>query len=418
MIRSHYVQRHLEKQLWEYVQQFPVVLLLGARQVGKTTFLSHELDQWTHLDLEDPGTADRIRSDPALFLRDHPDQVWFDEAHRCPSLFPALRVAIDRDRRPGRYVLSGSATGQLITDVSESLAGRTGVLQLHPLSLAERMERVPSQLIQCLVEAEESDDLRSWAEQQETSDYQAISPAWFFGGYPEPWLYDDTVRWRRWFDSYLRLVSERDLARVHPDLTPVTVRRLLRMLAARQGQLVNLSELATNFGVSTQKLRRYLDLLEGTYLWQRLDAYSVNIGKRVTKSPKGWLTDPGLLHALLDLRGPEDLEVHPMIGHSWEGWLIKELMLQADLSEETPSFYHWRTSNQAEVDLVVEHRGRLIPVEMKRGTQIKPYSIRGLKSFLESFGPDVAPFGVVLYGGDDVWRISDSIVAIPASRAL
>lgn len=412
-----YLPRHLRRNLQAHLRQFPVVLVLGARQVGKTTFLRHELKGFAAFDLEDAATSERVAADPALFLRDHPTRVWFDEAHRVPGLFPALRVAVDRNRTPGRFVLSGSATGAMAARVSESLAGRAGVLTLEPFSVAERLRRKPSPFLQGLLRASAAQDvLRAVARRRPLSDAQ-LQTAWFAGGFPEPALLEHTAASRRWFDAYVRLVSERDLGELHRDLRPPLVRRLLRMLAARQGQMLNLASLATEFGVPVFKVRGFLELLEGTFLWRRVETYSANIGKRLTRSPRGWITDSGLLHALLDLRGPQDLAVHPLAGASWEGWVLSQLLAQASLLDVPPAFAYWRTHAGAEVDIVFESGNRLIPLEVKRATRIGSYDLRGLTSFLEAFS-NRAPFGVVLYNGEDAVRTSERIALVPIARIL
>jgi predicted AAA+ superfamily ATPase len=412
-----YLPRHLTGRLRLYLAQFPAVLLLGARQVGKTTLLRHELKGFTPYDLEDVGTAERVATDPSLFLRDRPDPIWFDEAHRLPELFPALRVAIDRDRRPGRFVLSGSATGAMAARVSESLAGRAGVLTLEPLSLAERLQKRPAQFLTALLQADSPDQFIRLARQRRAPADDMVQAAWFAGGFPEPSLMADAGARRRWFDSYIRLVSERDLGEMQRDLRPVLVRRLLRMLAARHGQMLNVAALATDFGVPAPKVKAFLELLEGAFLWARVDAYSTNIGKRITRTPRGWIADSGLLHALLEVRNPRDLLVHPLAGASWEGWVLQQLAAQASLLDAPPALSYWRTHAGAEADIVIEAGDRLIPVEVKRSTRIGTYDLRGLRSFLEAFA-DRARFGVVLYNGDRIERIAERIVLVPVSRAI
>jgi predicted AAA+ superfamily ATPase len=412
-----YLPRHLSAHLHSYLRQFPVVLLLGARQVGKTTFLKHELKGFTAFDLEDAGTAERIAADPPLFLKDHPSRVWCDEAHRVPDLFPALRVAVDRDRRPGRFVLSGSATGAMAARVSESLAGRAGVLILHPFSAAERLRRRPSPFLESILHAPDAAAILRALGRRRGIGHDDLQSAWFFGGFPEPSMICDTAGARRWFDSYVRLVSERDLGELHRELRPPLVLRLLRMLAARHGQMVNLASLATDFGLAVSKIRIFLELLEGTFLWKRVDAYAANIGKRLTRSPRGWIADSGLLHSLLAIRSPRDLLVHPVVGASWEGWVLEQLSAQASLLDGSPALSYWRTHAGAEVDIVIESGNRLIPVEVKRGTRVGPYDLRGLTSFLAAF-QDRASFGVVLYGGEDLARPSERIVLVPITKVL
>ncbi len=412
-----YLPRHLRVNLEAHLRQFPVVLVLGARQVGKTTFLRHELKGFTHFDLEDAATAERVGADPALFLHDYPTKIWLDEAHRVPEFFPALRVAVDRDRQAGRFVLSGSATGAMTARVSESLAGRAGLLTLEPFSFAERKRRKPSLFVRELLYASTSKDLVARIAKRRALTDPEVRMAWLTGGFPEPALLEDPAARRRWFDAYIRLVSERDLGELHRDLRAPRVRRLLRMLAARHGQMVNLSSLATDVGVRVSKIQDYLSIMEGTFLWRQVEAYSANIGKRLTRSPRGWITDCGLLHALLDLRGPEDLAVHPLAGASWEGWVLGQLLAQASLLDVPPAFAYWRTHAGAEVDIVLEAGHRLIPVEVKRATRVGPYDLRGINSFLAAFS-ERAPYGVVLYNGDAALRATDRIALLPIARIL
>lgn len=413
-----YLPRHLSIRLWAYLDQFPCVLLLGARQTGKSTFLSHELDGWQRIDLEDPGQTGLVATAPDLYLRDHPSLVWFDEAQRVPELFSALRYSIDRDRTPGRYVLSGSASPALLHDVSESLAGRVGILHLGPLTSAELL-RLPSPdfLAVALEEAQPHRLVQSLAPTRVPAD-EDLRRIWLRGGYPEPGLMSDSVAAWRWFDSYVRTISERDLQSSAPRLAPATLARLLQLAAARHGQLLNVSSLSRDLGATTRTIGQQLDALEGSYLWRRLPPYLANIGKRLAKSPKGMLVDSGLLHHLLHVHDLNALESHPVFGPSWEGWIGEQLMRQVDLLEPAPSVYHWRTQAGAEVDLVFESAGGvLLPVEIKHASRLSPMHLRGLSRFLDDFA-DRAPLGIVIYRGRDVARLTDNIVLVPVGTAL
>ena len=413
---ENYIPRHLGRQLRSFVRQFPVVVVLGARQAGKTTFLQHELPDWRRVDLEDAGTAEIVGRDPALFLQEHPQSVWFDEAHRVPSLFPALRVEVDRQRSPGRFVLSGSATGALTREVSESLAGRAGVLVLHPFTASEAAREPPSDFLARLLTCEGASDVLAALSGRRPLSPGQVRSSWVSGGFPEPALLSKAVARRRWFESYVRLVSERDLLAAEGSLRPVAVRRLLRMLAARHGQVLNVSALARDFGMRAGGVGGFLDLLEGAFLWHRMEPYTSNIGKRLVRSPKAWIADSGLLHALLDIAGFDDLDVHPSVGPSFEGWVVQNLLAQAALLDYAPRFHHWRTHAGAEVDIVLEHGRRLYPIEVKRGTRVHPYDLRGMSSFLESF-KDTAPFGVVLYNGPQA-QLLKNVAGIPVDLVV
>ena len=409
-----YLPRHIAPQLYAWLEQFPVVALLGARQVGKSTFLEHQLDGWRKVDLESAAMHELVAADPELFLRDNPDRVWFDEAQRCPALFSALRVTIDRDRRPGRYVLSGSATPRLVEGISQSLAGRAGLLQLWPLSTAEAHERPPSHFLRTLLASIEPSAFLGQLNAEPTLHEPQLLDAWLCGGFPEPWLLTDGARRARWFDAYLQLISERDLGELHRDLRPVAVLRLLRMLAARHGQVVNTAALARDFGCSHATMGRFLDILEGTGLWWRLQPYHPNIGKRLVRRPKGFLADSGMLHALSAIADLEALRTSPLLGASWEGFVLGELMRALRRLDLSPTPHFWATHQGAEVDLVLERGDRLWPIEIKHAARIGGHQLKGLRSFLGSFGDRVA-FAVVVHRGEQVARLDERIVGVPAT---
>ncbi len=412
-----YVPRHLSNRLDEFLAQFPVVLLQGARQVGKSTLLKNHLSAWQHLDLEQASVTALVARDPELYLRDHPERVWFDEVQRVPELFPALRVAIDRDRRPGRYVISGSANPILLKRVSESLAGRTGILDLSPYSAAEAARRNPPSFLQHFLAAHDARDLFERMNAASRADEAEFRRHWLIGGYPEVHQLTDATQRQRWFEAYTRLISERDLRELAAGLHPTAFHRLLRMLAARHGQALNLSALANEMGIATNTLKSYLDLLEGAFLWRRLPPYHRNLGKRLVKTPKAYLADSGLLHALLAQTRLEEVEVSPLHGASWEGWIITQLEAQTRLLDTPLQLYYWRTNAGAEVDLVLENGTRLFAIEIKATSQIQSADLRGLKQFLEDYS-DATRFGVIVYRGEHVARVHEQIVAVPVGMAV
>lgn len=419
MTETAYIQRMLSDRFFAYLRQFPAVLLLGARQVGKSTFLSHVLREWESIDLERPGVAERIQADIGLFLKDHSSKVWFDEAQRVPELFSALRWHIDQDRTPGRFVLSGSASPALQKEVSESLAGRIGILELGPLSLVEKEGRAASTFLK---EGLDSVSAVHFLEKMnahvlKSNPRSEIRQAWLHGGYPEPSCLLKADQAWRWFDSYVRTVSERDIQGVAQGLGPVSLSRFLRMLAARHGQCLHESELARDFGVSVKTAGRYLEALEGAFLWRRLLPYFANMGKRLVKSSKGYMVDSGLLHHLLGVSSWESLEVHPLLGASWEGWVIEQLLRQAQVIEPMPAAFYWRTHAGAEVDLVLESANRLLPMEIKHRSNVGPMETRGIRHFLSDFSAK-ASWGIILYRGDEMLRVESDVVLVPAEMAL
>lgn len=357
------------------------VALIGPRQVGKTT-LAHEIAKTRpsiYLDLE--ATADRDKlSDPVLFLERHTDKlVILDEIHRVPALFEALRGIIDTGRRAGqrtgRFLILGSATIDLLRQSGESLAGRITYVDLAPLTVSE-------------------------------VDAGAQSQLWLRGGFPDSFLAatdDDSLELR---DSFVRTYLERDVPMFGPRVPAETLRRLWTMLAHNQGTLLNASRLASGLSVSAPTVTSYIDLLVDLLLVRRLPPFHANVGKRLVKSPKTYVRDSGLTHALLNIETFEDLLGHPVSGPSWEGFVIENLITAAP-SRAQSSFY--RTAAGAEIDLLLELGGKrgTWAIEIKRGLTAKPQ--RGFYNAVEDIQPSKA---FVVHAGDDSYPISESIEAV------
>lgn len=310
-------------------QAFPVVVILGARQVGKTTLARSAFPAHRYFDLEDPRTAERFRRDVRFEIDEAgalPGAI-LDEAQAVPEVFAALRGAADAARdRNGRFVVLGSAQPALVRGASESLAGRAAVIELDPL---------------CAQEAAAGTAPQGW---------RAL---WLKGGFPDA-LNGDS---RAWWEAYLRLVLERDLPQYGVSADPVFMRRVLTMLAHQHGGLLNLSALGNSLGVSHHTVQRHLDVLESIYLVRRLPPYFRNIGKRLTKAPKVYLRDSGLLHHLLNISTRDELANHPSRGASWEGFVIEDLLRREKAVNAGTQAFFWRTAAGAEIDLVLD-RGR------------------------------------------------------------
>ncbi len=330
------VTRLLEPALLARMQMAPAVAVVGPRQVGKTTLvrvIQAELRTSSlYLDLERPSDVARLQQ-AELFLGTVADQtVVLDEVQRMPDLFPLLRSLIDDDRRPGRFILLGSASPELLRRASESLAGRISYLEMHPFLLPE-------------VGAER------------------VIEHWVRGGFPGSYLTDDEPVRRQWLLDFVTSYLERDLPLLGLSAAPTLTRRLLTMLAGQQGGLLNQSALAASLGITAPTVGAYLDFLEHAFLIRRLPPYFVNVGKRLTKTPKAYVRDSGLLHHLLGIRDQVGLLGHLVAGGSWEGYVVQEVVAQVPAGV-TPYFY--RTADGAELDLILEQNGRVaLAVEVK-----------------------------------------------------
>lgn len=332
--------------LTDLLAQFPAVVLLGPRQAGKTTLAFEAKSQHPnayYLDLELPS-AQRQLDDPEAFLQAHRHQlVILDEVQRQPELFAVLRSVIDQRRRDGemagQYLLLGSASGVLLQQTSESLAGRVAQLELPPLQLRE-----------------------VFAPTVTPTDMNSL---WVRGGFPLSYLAADDAASLRWRDMFVATYLDKDIPALGPRIPSTTLRRLWTMLAHNQGELLDASRLAGSLAISGQTVARYIDLLCDLMLVRRLPAWSGNVGKRLVRSPKVYVRDSGVVHALLGLQTLDDVLSHPVAGSSWEGFVIEQLLAAAPQAQA--SFY--RTSHGAEADLVLQLRnGQTWVVEVKRSS--------------------------------------------------
>jgi uncharacterized protein len=341
-------------------EQFPAVLILGARQVGKTTLARQTFPGFGYQDLEDPGTFGLFAEDPRFQLdaRSGHDGLILDEAQRLPVLFDALRGAIDADRaRMGRFVILSSAQPTLVRQVAESLAGRVGILELAPLTVQE-----------------------SSTGDTPVTDYRHN---WLAGGFPDALgAARRGGHFRDWWEAYLRTYVERDLPVMGVDANPIMMRKLLTMLAHAQGGMANHNQLAAALGLSQPTVTRYINILERSFLLRRLPPYFRNMGKRLVKAPKLYLRDTGLLHHLLNIDSLDVLETHPIRGASWETFVMEDLLRREAEAFPYGVAHYWRTAGGAEVDLLLERRGGLHAVEIKTSRASSPYLARSLRAIM------------------------------------
>ena len=375
-------RRHLERLSWLF-RTFPVAAILGARQVGKTTLARAFAATWggpvTHLDLERPADL-ALLVDPELVLGPLQGLVILDEIQRRPELFPVLRVLVDRPGSDTKFLVLGSASPDLLSQSSESLAGRIGYHHLRGLALDE-------------------------------AGRDALDRLWLRGGFPRSFLAPgeaESVEWRR---SFLQTFLERDLPQLGIRTPAETLRRFWSMVAHYHAQTWNGAEIARAFGIGESSVRRYLDLLTSALVLRQLPPWHANLAKRQVRSPKVFVEDSGLLHALLGIETAVDLAGHPKVGASWEGFLIKEIVERLNARPEECFF--WATHTGAEIDLLVVSGQRRLGFEIKRTSA--PRLTRSMATVIEDLGLERLD---VVHAGEATFPLARNVRAVAAQALL
>lgn len=374
------IVRAVESRILEDLTFFPVVGILGPRQVGKTTLaklLQASIPKETlYLDLELETDKNRL-SDPEFFLKYHHQKcIIIDEVQRMPELFPLLRALIDMDRQPARFILLGSASPEIIKESSETLAGRISYIELMPFSRLE------------------------------IATQYSLPEHWLKGGFPQALLASKEVQTRRWLKSFIETYLQRDLLELGYQITPQVFRNLLDMLSVINGNILNVSDLSRSLGVTQPTVNRYLDLLEGSFIIKRLQPYFINVTKRLVKSPKVYVRDSGVFHSIANITSYEQLLGHPAIGASWEGYVIEQIKR---VTYNEWEYYYYRTQKGAEADLVlISPNGKKVCIEIKLSTS--PVVSRGFYETLTDLKADfqfvIIPEGESYPKNNNLWVIS------------
>jgi len=402
------MKRVYEALLQEYLDTFPCVAIIGSRQCGKTTMLGTLPNDWQRYDLERANDYQLVTRDPDLFLRLNPDKIAIDEAQLFPDLFKALRVAIDDDRRPGRFVVTGSSSPELMSSVSESLAGRVGIIELSPFGFSEIYTAQDSPLGLITDNSCDLADLMKVAKPK--ASLSEAHEYWFRGGYPEPWLSKSERARKLWVEQFMQTYVQRDISQLFPNLNRDRFSLFLQLLGGLSGTIINYSDTARALGISAPTVRDYFEIAHGSFIWRLIPSFSRNSYKRLVRHPKGYVRDSGLLHHLLRLPDLKALLGHPQMGNSWEGMVIEEILRHLNANGIGFDYYHYRTSGGAEVDLVLEGDFGLLPIEIKYSQTVHWRSLKSMREFIDHHD---CKYGIVVQNSDKPVMYDDKIIGIP-----
>lgn len=410
------IRRYLQHLILESLKHFPVVLLTGARQVGKSTLAQEVIGKnWEarYLTLDDRAVLDGALRDPEGLISATPTPVVLDEIQRAPDLLRAIKRRVDRERIAGQYLLTGSANLMTLASVSETLAGRVALYTLMPFGWPERMERPIPTILQDLFEAQTSSALLKKLPKTTGVDTRKMIVSCILGGgYPDPALMKSSEMRHRWFDSYRQTYLERDLLSIKSIENIPDFNRLLSLVAFRTGGLLNLSDLSRESGLPFTTLRRYMNLLEVTYQVFLLTPYHANIGKRLVKTPKLFMNDTGMA---CYLRGIDDwaaLEHQGQVGSMVETWAASEILKLMTVTDHRFHFYFWRTHAGHEVDFLIEFGGKLVAIEVKWSSRVDESVLSSLERCHDALAGKLLR-SVILYGGTEIVPLSPKITAIP-----
>ena len=379
------IKRNIQEAIERSLKKYPVVSMLGSRQVGKTTLANIIKDEIRkrviYLDLELPSDLNKLQ-EPELYLGQFSSDtlVIIDEIQRMPSLFPLIRALVDKKRIQGQFLILGSASPELIRHSSESLAGRIIYHELTPFVLHE-------------------------------IGYEHILKLWLRGGYPVSYLSendDDSFSWR---ESFIKTYLERDIPQFGIHIPAVQLRRFWTMLAHSHGQLWNASQIANSMGISAPTVRNYLDILGDTFIVRQLQSYYLNIKKRLRKSPKVYIRDSGLLHTLLRIGSIENLQGHPSVGRSWEGFVIEQIL--GIIPEGWQAFFY-RTGAGAEIDLLLIN-GKNEPIAIEIKYSASPTTSRG---FWNAFNDLSCKKGFIVYPGKESYPLGKNVYTLPIKNII
>ncbi|MFA7060302.1 MAG: ATP-binding protein [Pedobacter sp.] len=369
------IARDAEDTIRTLLRGFPVITITGPRQSGKTTLAKSIFADKPYASLEDPDLRLLAHDDPRSFLERFPAGAVLDEVQRCPEIFSYLQTRVDADGRMGLYILTGSQQFGLLSGITQSLAGRTAFLELLPFSFQElaRAGGLPAQADILLHN----------------------------GCYPP--IHDRNLTPRAWFSAYVTAYIERDVRQMLKIQELDTFQRFVRLCAGRTAQLLNLSSLATECGITHNTAKAWISVLEASYIIFLLRPHHANFNKRLVKTPKLYFYDAGLVSWLLGIQTPEQIETHPLRGNIFETCVVAELIKSRLNQGEQPNLFFWRDNNGNEVDVIAEVGTKLMPVEIKSGKTVKPEAFNGLKKW-QALAQDLSMEPVLIYGGSDSYR--------------
>lgn len=408
-----YLPRWQEQRLLSLLKRFPVVCLTGPRQAGKSTLLKHCLRSgWDYLTLDQRGLLETAVRDPDLFVRDLKTPAVIDEAQKAPSLFHAIKAEVDAHPSK-RFILSGSANFLLMKNISETLAGRTAVLELWPFSVGEMEEVKEPTFLEKLLKTGNPGQLQRLLREIPLKPLHSLYSRILWGGMPKIQEFSGPEEKRDWFEAYRSTYLEKDLRNLAQVGDLDDFQRFYQSIAFQTGNRLNLSHLAGDIGISVPTGKRYLDILRTSYQAFTIPSYHANISKRLIKTPKVYFGDTGLACFFLRYDSEEALKNSGRLGPLFETWIFNEVRKVLSVMPSPPALHYWQPQAGSEVDLLIEAGETLYPMEIKHAVGLQASDTKGLTQLMRELKKKTIPFGVIWYRGDRVRTVGPNILAVP-----
>lgn len=406
----NYKKRLISNKLLTLTKHFSVVVVSGARQVGKSTLVEHLFPHWDCVVFDPIIDIGNARQDPELFLQNHPSPLVLDEIQYCPELVPTIKRTVDKNKRPGMYILTGSQQWSVLKTIAESLAGRAVFLELDGFSLGEITADIstPNWLLRYL----DSPDQFVTGTPARLPVERTLYETLWRGSLPDADVLPLEIL-PDYFAAYVRTYVERDVRLLLNVDDAQQFGRFVQLASALGAQEINYSQLGRDIGVTPQTSRRWLSVLRSTYQWHELPAYHGNSIKRISAKPKGYLSDTGLICHLNRISTPRALEGHPLTGALYESAVVAEIRKLLSPLGQKPNLYHWRMHSGSEVDLIMEQNGTLYPIEIKLNSRPKPKDCRGFRALRDTYSNTKIATGLVIAPCTQIERLTEYDYCIP-----
>lgn len=408
------LKRNITSKCLKLLESFPVILITGVRQCGKTTLSKQLRPDWRYLDLERAKDYDLITRDFDFFFKQNSEHLIIDEAQRSPKLFQEMRGVIDDNRKQNnRFILTGSSSLELVKNASESLAGRVALVELGTFKINEIQQTPLSNFYEIFSSDLSKASLDKLKSLKPNHNLNEVMSCFLKGGYPEPLLKGQEDFYNLWMDNYFNTYVQRDIRSLFPKLDLVKYQRFVGMLSNLSGTIVNRSQLGRSLDTSEVTVRDYLEIAHGSFIWRNLSSFESQKIKSTLKMPKGLFRDSGLSHYLQGIDSLQKLNQSPTVGSSFESFVIEEILkgLQATMTTNWNPYYY-RTKNGAEVDLVLKGAFGTLPIEIKYGSTTSSKQLRSLTKFIKDHE---LPFGILINNADSVEMLNEHIIQIPAT---